>query len=166
MKKHAPKSCAQSYATLFCWCNSWGWMQHQLGSTSYKSLGFHPSSTSHSFTRPGRLEVAVLFWGRDWERGVFAIVFILWFLIFVSILVGLRILFLSIGGRNPVKQSVCIYIYIHIFSSIVYHRSWFKGILYIPGGSEFCRSTVWMTQWWRMGHYEAQKIEYYEYQQE
>ena len=112
VKKHAPKSCAQSYATLFCWCNSWGWMQHQLGSTSYKSLGFHPSSTSHSFTRPGRLEVAVLFWGRDWERGVFAIVFILWFLIFVSILVGLRILFLSIGGRNPVKQSVCIYIYI------------------------------------------------------
>ena len=34
-------------------------MQHQLGSTSYKSLGFHPSSTSHSFTRPGR-EAAVL----------------------------------------------------------------------------------------------------------
>ena len=40
-------------------CASRGWMQHQLGSTSYKSLGFHPSSTSHSFTRPGR-EAAVL----------------------------------------------------------------------------------------------------------
>ena len=41
-------------------------MQHQLGSTSYKSLGVHPSSTSHSFTRPGRLEAAVL-----GERGGF-----------------------------------------------------------------------------------------------
>ena len=52
----------------------WGWMQHQLGSTLYKSLGFHPSSTSHSFTRPGPAGFgAIFFWGGkkrggNWKR--------------------------------------------------------------------------------------------------